>query len=92
MNINSQLIDRKMELSDTTSIVCEGQPTQEDCTSQSMPSVAESKRQVMERSEKSFHSNGAKNTDERQIVSEVKAAFPMLTSEALPVIGVPPVP
>ena len=28
-----------MELSDTTSIVCDGQPTQEDCTSQSMPSV-----------------------------------------------------
>ena len=38
-------------------------------------------------------SNGDKNTDERQIVSEVvKAASPMLTSEALPVIGVPPVP
>ena len=92
MNINSQLIDRKMELSDTTSIVCEGQPTQEDCTSQSMPSVAESKRQVMERSEKSFHSNGAKNTDERQIVPEEKAASPMLTSEVLPVIGVPPMP
>lgn len=33
-----------------------------------------------------------KNTDERQRVSEVKAASPMLTSEALPVIGVPPVP
>ena len=34
-------------------------------------------------------SNGDKNTDERQIVSEVvKAASPMLTSEALPVIGV----
>ncbi len=29
-----------MGLSDMTSIVCEGQPTQEDCTSQSMPSVA----------------------------------------------------
>ena len=28
----------------------EGQPTQEDCTSQSMPSVAVSKRQVRERS------------------------------------------
>lgn len=28
-----------MKLSDTTSIVCDGQPTQEDCTSQSMPSV-----------------------------------------------------
>ena len=28
-----------MKLSDMTSIVCEGQPTQEDCTSQSMPSV-----------------------------------------------------
>ena len=81
-----------MELSDTTSIVCEGQPTQEDCTSQSMPSVAVSKRQVRERSEKSFLSNGDKNTDERQRVSEVKAASPMLTSEVLPVIGVPPMP
>ena len=59
---------------------------------QSMPSVAASKRQVWERSVKSFHSNGDKNTDERQIVSEEKAASPMLTSEALPVIGVPPVP
>lgn len=39
-----------MELSDMTSIVCEGQPTKEDCTSQSMPSVAVSKRQVRERS------------------------------------------
>lgn len=37
-------------------------------------------------------SNGDKNTDERHRVSEVKAASPMLTSEALPVIGVPPVP
>lgn len=81
-----------MELSDTTSIVCDGQPTQEDCTSQSMPSVAASKRQVRERSEKSFHSNGDKNTDGRHKVSEEKAASPMLTSEALPVIGVPPVP
>lgn len=59
-----------MELSDTTSIVCEGQPTQEDCTSQSMPSVAVSKRQVRERSEKFFQCNGDKNTDERQRVSE----------------------
>lgn len=59
---------------------------------QSMPSVAASKRQVWERSVKSFHSNDDKNTDERQIVSEEKAASPMLTSEALPVIGVPPVP
>jgi hypothetical protein len=41
---------------------------------------------------KSLYSNGDKNTDERQIVSKVKAASPMLTSEALPVIGVPPVP
>ena len=57
-----------------------------------MPSVAVSKRQERGRSVKSFHSNGDKNTDERQIVSEVKAASPMLTSEALPVIGVPPVP
>ena len=30
--------------------------------------------------------------DKRHGVSEVKAASPMLTSEALPVIGVPPVP
>ena len=37
-------------------------------------------------------SNGDKNTDERHIVSEVQAASPMLTSEALPFIGVPPVP
>lgn len=81
-----------MGLSDMTSIVCEGQPTQEDCPSLSMPSVAVSKRQVRERSEKSLYSNGDKNTDERQRVSEVKAASPMLTSEALPVIGVPPVP
>lgn len=82
-----------MELSDTTCIVCVVQPTQEDCTSQSMPSVAASKQQVRERSERSFHSNGDKNTDERHKVSEVvKAASPMLTSEALPVIGVPPVP
>ncbi len=80
-----------MELSDTTSIVCEGQPTQEDCPSLSMPSVALSKRQVRERSEKSFHSNGDKNTDERHKVSEVKAASQMLTSEALPVIVGPPV-
>lgn len=69
-----------MELSDTTSIVCEGQPTQEDCTSQSMPSVAVSKRQVRERSEKFFQCNGDKNTDERQRVSEEKSASPMLTS------------
>lgn len=33
-----------------------------------------------------------KNTDERQRVSEVASAKPMLTSEVLPVIGVPPVP
>ena len=33
-----------------------------------------------------------KNTDERQRVSEVKATSPVLTSEALRVIGVPPVP
>lgn len=39
-----------MELSDMTSIVCEGQPTQEDCTSQSMPSVALPKPQGRERS------------------------------------------
>ncbi len=39
-----------MELSDMTSIVCEGQPTQEDCSPQSMPSVAVSKRHVRERS------------------------------------------
>ena len=30
--------------------------------------------------------------DKRHGVSEVKAASPMLTSEALPVIGVPPLP
>ena len=34
-----KIICIEMELSDTTSIVCDGQPTQEDCTSQSMPSV-----------------------------------------------------
>ena len=39
-----------MEVSDMTSIVCEEQLTQEDCTSQSMPSVTVSKRQVRERS------------------------------------------
>ena len=32
---------------------------------------------------------GDKNTDERQQVSMVKAASPMLTYEALPIIGVP---
>ena len=35
-------------------------------------------------------SAGDKNTDERQLVSMVKAASPMLTYEALPLIGVPP--
>jgi len=39
-----------MEMSDTTSIVCEGRPTKEDCSPQSMPSVAVSKRQRRERS------------------------------------------
>lgn len=39
-----------MELSDMTSIVCEGQPMKEDCSPQSMPSVAVSKRQGRERS------------------------------------------
>ncbi len=39
-----------MELSDMTNIVCEGQPTKEDCSPQSMPSVAVSKRQGRERS------------------------------------------
>ena len=61
-----------MELSDTTSIVCEGQPMQEDCTSRILPSVAVSKRQVGERSGKSFLSNGDKNTEEWQEVSEVR--------------------
>ena len=38
---------------------------------------------------KFLNSNGER--DERQRVSEAKAASPMLTSEALPVIGVTPV-
>ena len=65
--------------------------TQEGCTSLSR--LVDCIQAVSEGAVvKILTSNGDKNTDELQTVSEVKAAFLMLASEALPFIGVPPVP
>lgn len=57
---------------------------------QSMPSTDNYGQRVTERAIKSSFGKAIKNTEERQEVSEVKAASPMPSPEALPVLGVPP--